>query len=296
YYYQHSPERLAACPVTIHALLHIADSIDATGPVWTSWAFPMERFCGSLQPAIKSRRHPYASIDRHVVDDARLTQVQLIYNLQSELSLTKPPSTLANLSFSHKDYLSCILLPPCISAPLEASLVRKVIKSLATRYDTTASRIRDICSPQSIEQWGKVRRLHGGDTMHAAALVKRLEDSRDTTYIRYETLVDKYARQKRRQPEYELKMFYGHLVHLFVVRLPLAPHLNIHAPVVHILAGIETCEIQRSTDLDIHYFNKLSGSLDVVDITCVQCLVGRIPVAGGWAIIDRSGDLARALY
>jgi hypothetical protein len=150
--------------------------------------------------------------------------------------------------------------------------------------------------------------------MHAAALVKRSEDSRDTTYIRvsmfllilnsksyelseqYETLVDKYARQKRRQPEYELKTFYGHLQHLFVIRLPLAPHLNIHAPVVHILAGIETCEVQRSTDLDIHYFNKLSGSLDVVDITCVQCLVGRIPVASGWAIIDRSGDLARALY
>ncbi|KIJ70560.1 hypothetical protein HYDPIDRAFT_184816 [Hydnomerulius pinastri MD-312] len=295
YYYQYSPARLAACPVTIHALLHIADSIDATGPVWTSWAFPMERFCGSLQPAIKSRRHPYASIDRHVVDEARLTQVQLLYNLQSMLTLTKPPSTLAEQSFSHEDYPSCVLIPPRSSALLEASLVRKVINSLATRYDTTASQIRDICSPQSIEEWGKVRRLQGGDTMHAAALVKRSEDSRDATYVRYETLVDKYARQKRRRPEYELKTFFGRLQHIFVVRLPPTQHLNIHTPAVHILAGIETCEIQRSTDLDIHYFNKV-GSLDVVDISCVQCLVGRIPVASGWAIVDRSGDLARALY
>ncbi|KIJ63910.1 hypothetical protein HYDPIDRAFT_66912, partial [Hydnomerulius pinastri MD-312] len=60
-------------------LLHIADSIKATGPVWTSWAFPMERFCGSLQPAIKSRRYPYASIDNFAVNSARLTQLQLLY-------------------------------------------------------------------------------------------------------------------------------------------------------------------------------------------------------------------------
>ncbi|CDO74857.1 hypothetical protein BN946_scf185004.g7 [Trametes cinnabarina] len=41
-YYQHDLQRLSACPVTVHALLHITDSIEATGPVWASWAFPME--------------------------------------------------------------------------------------------------------------------------------------------------------------------------------------------------------------------------------------------------------------
>jgi hypothetical protein len=34
-----------------------------------------------------------------------------------------------------------------------------------------------------------------------------------------------------------------------------------------------------------------------MDLNCVQCLVGRVRLANGnWAILDRSGVLARALY
>lgn len=86
-YYQYDPDRLATCPLTVHALLHIADGIEECGPVWAYWAFPMERYCGALQPAIKSRRYPYPSIDAHVVASAQLTQVKLRFNLEDELSL-----------------------------------------------------------------------------------------------------------------------------------------------------------------------------------------------------------------
>lgn len=49
--------------------------------------------------------------------------------------------------------------------------------------------------------------------------------------------------------------------------------------------------------LDIHSFSKERDSLEVVDITSVQCLVGRIKYQkDNWAIIDRSGKLARAMY
>lgn len=85
--------------VTIHALLHIADYIEATGPVWTSWAFAMERFCGRLQPAVKSRRYAYASIAKYILDDARLTQVQLVHNLTGELLLRRG----ANIGGRFKD-------------------------------------------------------------------------------------------------------------------------------------------------------------------------------------------------
>lgn len=86
-YYQYNLTRLSACPLTIHALLHIADSIKSMGPVWCYWAYPMERYCGRLQPAIKSRRFPYASLDRYAVELSQLTQIQLRYNLAEELSL-----------------------------------------------------------------------------------------------------------------------------------------------------------------------------------------------------------------
>jgi hypothetical protein len=78
--------------VTIHALLHIADSIVVTGPIWCYWAFPMERYCGALQPAIRSRRFPYASLDRYATEIAQLTQIKAIYNISEELAL-RPPRT-----------------------------------------------------------------------------------------------------------------------------------------------------------------------------------------------------------
>jgi hypothetical protein len=94
-YYQYSPDRLATCVVTIHALLHIADSIEASGPMWAYWAFPMERHCGSLIPAIKSRRFPFPSIDRYVTEVAQLTQVKMYHRLYDDLSLRPPKFDIA---------------------------------------------------------------------------------------------------------------------------------------------------------------------------------------------------------
>lgn len=59
------------------------------GPVWCYWAFPMEHYCGSLLPAIKSRRFPFASIDRRVVELAQLFQIKMLYNLRARLDLRK---------------------------------------------------------------------------------------------------------------------------------------------------------------------------------------------------------------
>jgi len=90
-YYQHDPLRVAACPVTIHALLHIAPSIRVAGPVWAYWAFPMEHYCRELLPNIKSHRHPYKSLNHYVTTWAHLMQIKLLYNLHNKLSLQPPP-------------------------------------------------------------------------------------------------------------------------------------------------------------------------------------------------------------
>lgn len=96
YYYQYSPNRLSTCLLTIHALLHVADSIEAVGPAWAYWAFPMERFCGRLQRCIKSRRFPFANIDTFVVADARLKQLGLRWRITDMLKLKpiRQPSAL----------------------------------------------------------------------------------------------------------------------------------------------------------------------------------------------------------
>src|ERR1700678_1212644 len=61
-YYKNDPTRLSACPLTIHALLHIAWGIRVAGPVWTYWAYPMEQHCNTLLQSIRSRHHPHTHL------------------------------------------------------------------------------------------------------------------------------------------------------------------------------------------------------------------------------------------
>ena len=81
-YYQYDPQRVSMCTLIIHGLLHIAPSIRRVGPVWTYWAFPTERFCGFLNPAIKSRKHPWTNLDNHLILRAQITQIMHVYNIR----------------------------------------------------------------------------------------------------------------------------------------------------------------------------------------------------------------------
>ncbi|KAH6880950.1 hypothetical protein BKA70DRAFT_1391158 [Coprinopsis sp. MPI-PUGE-AT-0042] len=303
-YYQHNPARTSACPVTIHALLHIAESIRQMGPVWCYWAFPMERYCGKLQRIIRSRRFPYPAMDRFVVEDAQLTQIGLLYNVVEELSLSppkKPPQ-----GFSHPDYDSCMLLPPSRSgvpsdtkvALIAAALVTRSLHPEATpvpvatssaqpksRRKPAIATVKKYVRDATVVEWGKVKRVDSeeGDTMATSTMGRRGNDRRDNTFVRYEMYVDRHANQRRRKPEYELKTCYGQLEHIFCI--------------LFILAAIRGCVLTNKTipGLDIHFYANL-GALEVVDITTIQALVGRVPDGShGWAIIDRSGNLARAI-
>ncbi|KAF7341602.1 hypothetical protein MSAN_02057500 [Mycena sanguinolenta] len=255
-YFQNDVDRMSVCPLTIHALLHIADGIQFCGPVWCYWAFPMERYCGSIQPGIRSRRFPWASIDRYVLEIAQLTQIKTRYNVVDELALR---ATRGNIQGS-------------LSDPSWAS----------------------------IEEWGKVRRIDSdaGDTMRSCSLGIVAEDARDATYVRYEMLVDQNTRYRNRPEHFELETFYGQLTHIYRVHLPDAcPSLHTEGPTTYILAAIRSCTLKPDdkelAGLDIHFYS-LHGGLDVIDITTVQSLVGRVKRTDAWAIIDRSGALARA--
>ncbi|KAI0749180.1 hypothetical protein C8Q80DRAFT_1311190 [Daedaleopsis nitida] len=302
-YYQHDPKRLSVCPLTIHALLHIADSIVEAGPVWTCWAFPMERYCGSLQGAIKSRRYPYASLNRYVLDRARLTQIKLRYDLAETLSM-KPPSLhgFYRAACLHK---TCAFLPPhrahsdvAISPPLRT----KIIGALCTRFNGTAEDTRAALAKAELEEWGRLRILPDADIIRAAGYT---EDSntrgafnaeRDATYVRYEALMDLHTRNHGQESVYQPDTFYGQLRRILTVHLPPIPNSSHTVATTLALAIIRECKIEEDHPmLDIHYYSA-EGALGVFDITTVQCLVGRIKDRGRWGIIDRSGSLSRAIY
>ena len=110
----------------------------------------------------------------------------------------------------------------------------------------------------------------------------------------YELYVDKYANQRRKKPKLELKTFYGQIQQFILVRLPATQDLQLNEPESIILASIKNCPIKRSNDLDIHYYRSEEGYTEIVDISTIQCLVGRVFDCDWWAVIDRSGKLARA--
>ena len=108
-------------------------------------------------------------------------------------------------------------------------------------------------------------------------------------FIQYTQLVDRYARQKRRTPEFELQIFFGQLQRVLVLELPSTPRLNLATPTTIILASIKNV---KATLTDNVYRYKEFGVNEVVDLTTVQCVVGRIWDRDEWAIVDRSNNVA----
>lgn len=139
------------------------------------------------------------------------------------------------------------------------------------------------------------------------------DDRRDATYVRvrplnkfpfsclkclkYVLLADINAKYKHIAPRFEPVTFYGQLQHICVVKLPLAPELKLKKEETLILAAVRRCEIEAKNDLDMHHYRK-EGGIEVVDMSTIQCLVGRLQTTDKkhWVVIDRSGDLARPYY
>jgi hypothetical protein len=115
------------------------------------------------------------------------------------------------------------------------------------------------------------------------------------SWIQYEQLVDRNASFRNLPIVLEPRTFYGQLQHVILVPLAAVPSVGQEATNI-ILGVIRSCAIEsHHSSLDIHYYSR-DGPLEIVDLSTIQCLVARIKDRGQWAIIDRSGTLARPLY
>lgn len=83
------------CVSTVHALLHIADDIIQSGPVWTSWCFIMERMCFNIKNSLTSRLHPYGTLNQQVKREAQLATIKFRYDMFEELNLNGDTETTA---------------------------------------------------------------------------------------------------------------------------------------------------------------------------------------------------------
>src|ERR1700734_1103053 len=86
-YYNYDSEQLSACPLMLHALLHIGWYIQVLGPVWAYWAFPMERHCNTILQCVRSHCHLYKSISNFTIAVAQLNLIRLLYNMLDKMDL-----------------------------------------------------------------------------------------------------------------------------------------------------------------------------------------------------------------
>ncbi|PIL32951.1 hypothetical protein GSI_05069 [Ganoderma sinense ZZ0214-1] len=254
------------------------EDILAAGPVWASWAFAMERYCGALGPAIRSRRFPYTSLNCFVLDHARLSQIRLLYGLQDTLPIRLTPKEQGEI---YEKYDTRRLLPSHTIFTPDRSLTDKVIACLSTRFTALPAAVREAL-PTTFGQWARFRILPAGDTIRAADMVAPAEDGRDASFVRYELLVDRNARYRNRPTDFVSKTFWGQLRRILVVNV--GPILSATPPETKsqtlLLAVIHTCTIESSHNvLDIHYYRN-HGRTEVVDLNYVQCCVGRVKDRG----------------
>ncbi|KZV89279.1 hypothetical protein EXIGLDRAFT_796478 [Exidia glandulosa HHB12029] len=295
YFYQYNPSRVSICTSIIHYLLHIADCIEMQGPVWVYWAFVMERHCGRIVRAVRSRKHPWASLNNFVLAEAQLETVQSLYNLDNDFFTGPNHHIRAAGSFAR--FTDCTSSPSTrdMRAPGALSHVPSypIPRISACKRSSAMSRL-----PHYIEEWGKVRRLDGGDTMHAADLI--VNEERDMTFVRYEQLVDRRRHQQHKTAVLKRQTYYGQLRRILVLPVspPLAELLGDDAPQTVLIAAVAECADLSPPDAHgLQFFSKLKDGVELTELRTIECLIGRVPThSGHWAIADRSNALSRVLF
>lgn len=212
-FYQANPDRISTCPVTLHSLLHVADGIEAAGPVGAYWAFVMERFCGFLKrDGVRNRKKPYASLDNRVRHIAQLNVTKLRYNLVNLLSLENPEGEGGDVfperacqHFSIFIYALTlptdpqrVLMQPRKVMILDQDVQTALAKALVTRYSPLRGRkiamftAREYVPNQAVSQWGRVQIAEGGDRMCCRAILAPGSLGRDCTYVRVRFFIFKF--------------------------------------------------------------------------------------------------------
>ena len=81
-------------------------------------------------------------------------------------------------------------MAPKLEGPLDDAIRTILTNGLVTRFGVT-SNVAGKFLLEVVEQWGKLRRLEGGDIMHAHDIVSNRMDGRDASFVRVRELIVK---------------------------------------------------------------------------------------------------------
>ncbi|KAG8705736.1 hypothetical protein FRC08_001487 [Ceratobasidium sp. 394] len=302
YYYQYSPERLPACPLTIHALLHMPYYLRRTGPLWASWAFVMERFCGHLLPAIKNRVRPYEHLDNFVQRRAQMHVVSRIHNLPT---LTGPRIKyqlmhgvqISSREIIHLPFQTIVLGTPVTKRPP----MTKQLKRLFTDYfrptcpELETRELEQRLHPDSLIRYGRFRITGDSDRIRTAALIDNNPDARDNSFIKYDLLPDRNAAYRHLVDRPYRRTHYGRLMDIYYIEFTGLD--DVRAP--YVLLSVRECKTDGSDAVlpehPVVAYTQLATA-GLIHVDTVVAVVGRVRIGNTWAIVDRSRGNVRTRF
>ncbi|KIJ34351.1 hypothetical protein M422DRAFT_182303 [Sphaerobolus stellatus SS14] len=297
YYYQYQKERLSTCTSCVHAMLHIAHDIRTTGPVWAHWCYLMERFCGLIVAAVKSRSKPYVNMSRRLLHLSQLSQIEHQYNISEELQFDDNIKGISSKEHVYPEAPASILrFPRNLAYHADLTLRRKIAVYLSTEMEIPYNLLLPLI-PQYMERWAKVRIAGGGDciwTREAGAN----RSGRDQSYVRYDLQIDVHADDPNAEPEMKFCCCYGQLQKILVCTLP-SHHFLKDKPNRRLFALVQSCQTnyQDATLGPVTYTDMHTASR-IIDLRSISCVIGRVKVGigkGRWGIIDRSASAGRTI-
>jgi hypothetical protein len=123
----------------------------------------MERFCGSIARANKSRRYPFTSINRHVLQLSQLSQIKLMYGLSEVLNLDDRRSNLAK-GTQYDGYDDLVFVSPEEVRTVGKTLLRLVSTFISHKLKVSEQLVRNELATRKFTAWGKMQRIVKSDT------------------------------------------------------------------------------------------------------------------------------------
>ncbi|KAG1781258.1 hypothetical protein EV702DRAFT_963116, partial [Suillus placidus] len=295
YYYQYAEDRLSTCTLPIHGLLHVASGIRYCGPVWTSWTFYMERYCGFLQAHLHSRRFPWSNISWRVLYMAYLTQVTVKYDLGEDFRVTS--RRLDEDELRRGERIFDTYPDVIICAPINYKYRPgddNLLGVIATYFHQILGRRQDQIRAQlpAVMPLCRKARIHNrGDTIRTVFAIRRLTQSyRDNTFVRYKIQYNDTGNHVTNV------IGYGRLEKIILCHLDSKAIWGTHQNSLHILAVIAPCDTHGHDASQILVEYKKFLPIIVSDVRNIKAAVGRVNTRRRWGIIDHTMNAACASF
>ncbi|KIM21216.1 hypothetical protein M408DRAFT_110138, partial [Serendipita vermifera MAFF 305830] len=303
-YYRYDMDRISACPLNVHAMIHISNDTRHAGPLSRIWEYVTERFMGQISRSIKSRRYPFAQLSETVKKREQMKLVIAKYGLENELIFGAERRDWFKLSGQEMMFPeingTTVLKSPTqadFAWPADHQMQVAIYFKQALQLRASAQRIKKEL-PSEVFRWGKFRVLGEKGVVSSEWAQGRLSSDmrRDSSFVRVELLADSNAHDASLPDVPQQQVYYGQLLYVVHVSLKKDSLPGVTKEEPAILGIVQWCEgAVGDASLSTVWYKKM-GVIQAVNIATIQCVVGRQPVGNRWGIIDLNYGCASTTF